>query len=67
MEYLEQREQSVLARHVTHGSRFGNVELALGQTTCNASFNASALLIADIDRCRRLLVCRTPEVEFPHA
>jgi len=49
--YLEQREQSVLVHHVTHGSRVGNVELVLGQTTRNssfeASFNASALLDAD--------------------
>ena len=71
VECLGQREPSALPHHVTHGSRVGNVELALGQTTCNGSFdapfNASALLDADIDRCRRLLVCRTPEVEFPHA
>jgi hypothetical protein len=69
--YLEQREQSVLVHHVTHGARVGDVELVLGQTTRNgsfeASFNASALLDADTDRCRRLLICRTPEVEFPHA
>jgi len=69
--YLQQREKSVLVHHVTHGARVGDVELVLGQTTrggsFEASFNASALLDAGTDRCRRLLICRTPEVEFPHA
>jgi hypothetical protein len=69
--YLQQREKSVLVHHVTHGARVGDVELVLGQTTRNgsfeASFNASALLDAETDRCRRLLICRTPEVEFPRA
>ena len=69
--YLQQREQSVLVHHVTHGARVGDVELVLGRTTRDgsfeASFNASALLDADTDRCRRLLICRTPELEFPDA
>ena len=67
--YLEQRERSVLVHHVTHGARVGEVELVLGRTTRDgsfeASFNASALLDAATDRCRRLLICRTPELEFP--
>jgi hypothetical protein len=67
--YLEQRERSVLVHHVTHGARVGEVELVLGRTTRDgsfeASFNASALLDAASDRCRRLLICRTPELEFP--
>lgn len=69
--YLEQRGQSVPCPSRDDGARVGNVELMLGQTTRNgsfeASFNASALLDADTDRCRCLLICRTPEVEFPHA
>jgi hypothetical protein len=69
--YLEQREASVLVHHVTHGARVGDVELVLGRTTregsFEASFNASALIDADTDRCRRLLICRTPELEFPQA
>jgi hypothetical protein len=67
--YLEQREKSVLVHHVTQGARAGDVELVLGRTTRDgsfeASFNASALLDQATDRCRRLLICRTPQVEFP--
>jgi hypothetical protein len=67
--YLEQRERSVLVHHVTHGARVGDVELVLGRTTRDgafeSSFNASALIDAATDRCRRLLICRTPELEFP--
>lgn len=67
--YLEQREKSALVHHVTRGARVGNVELVLGRTTRDgdfeASFNATALLDDASDRCRRLLIGRTPEVEFP--
>jgi hypothetical protein len=67
--YLDQREKSVLVHHVTQGARIGDVELVLGRTTRDgsfeASFNASALIDAATDRCRRLLIGRTPEVEFP--
>jgi hypothetical protein len=67
--YLEQREKSVLVHHVTRGARVGNVELVLGRTTRDgdfeASFNATALLNDAGDRCRRLLIGRTPEIEFP--
>ena len=69
--YLEQREKSVLVHHVTQGARAGGVELVLGRTTRDgsfeASFNASALIDAETSRCRRLLICRTPELEFPQA
>ena len=67
--YLEQREKSVLVHHVTHGARVGDVELVLGSTTRDAgfeaSFNASALLDASGEKCRRLLIGRTPQIEFP--
>jgi hypothetical protein len=67
--YLEQREKSVLVHHLTEAARVGDVELVLGRTTRDgafeASFNASALLEPATDKCRRLLICRTPEVEFP--
>jgi len=67
--YLEQREKSVLVHAVTHGARVGDVELVLGRTTRDgvfeASFNASALLDPATDRCRRLLIGRTPRLEFP--
>ena len=66
--YLEQREKSVLVHHVIHGARVGDVELMLGQTTRDgdfeATFNASALLDVS-DKCRRLLIGRTPQIEFP--
>lgn len=69
--YLEQREKSVLVHHVTRGARVGNVELVLGRTTRDgdfeASFNATALLDDTDNRCRRLLIGRTPEVEFPQS
>jgi hypothetical protein len=67
--YLEQREKSVLVHELTHGSRVGDVELVLGRTTRDgdfeASFNASALLDPSTNRCRRLLIGRTPQIEFP--
>ena len=67
--YLEQREKSVLVHHVTQGARVGDVELVLGRTTRDgsfeASFNASALIEPATNRCRRLLIGRTPQVEFP--
>lgn len=67
--YLDQRERSVLIHHVTEGARAGDVELVLGRTTRDgsfeASFNASALVDPATGKCRRLLICRTPEVEFP--
>ena len=67
--YLEQREKSVLVHHVTHGARVDDVELVLGRTTRDgayeAAFNASAMLDEATDRCRRLLIGRTPEIEFP--
>ena len=67
--YLEQREKSVLVHHVTEGARVDDVELVLGRTTrggdFEASFNASALIDAASNRCRRLLIARTPQIEFP--
>lgn len=66
--YLEQREKSILVHHPTAGTRLGDVELMLGRTTrtgvFESSFNASAELDASSGKCRRLLMCRTPEVEF---
>ena len=67
--YLEQREKSVLVHEITQGARVDGVELVLGRTTRDgafeASFNASALIDPTTDRCRRLLIGRTPLVEFP--
>lgn len=69
--YLEQREKSVLVHHLTHGARVDDVELVLGRTTRDgefeASFNASALLDVETNRCRRLLIGRTPQLQFPEA
>jgi hypothetical protein len=69
--YLEQREKSVFVHHLTHGARVDDVELVLGRTTRDgefeASFNASALIDAESNRCRRLLIGRTPELEFPES
>ena len=67
--YLEQREKSVLVHEITNGARVDDVELVLGRTTRDgdfeASFNASALIDPATDRCRRLLIGRTPRIEFP--
>ena len=67
--YLEQREKSVLVHHLTHGARVDDVELVLGRTTRDgafeASFNASAMLDTETNRCRRLLIGRTPKLQFP--
>lgn len=69
--YLEQREKSVLVHDITEGARVGDVELVLGRTTRDgvfeASFNASALIDGASDKCRRLLIGRTPEIEFPQS
>jgi hypothetical protein len=69
--YLAQREKSVLVHHITEGATAGDVELVLGRTTRDgsfeASFNASALVDTTSGTCRRLLICRTPELEFPRS
>lgn len=66
--YLEQREVSVLVHHLTHGARVADVELALGKTTRDgvfeAAFNVSAELDPAANKVRRLLIARTPEIEF---
>ena len=67
--YLEQRERSVLVHEVISSARVDDVELMLGRTTRDgafeATFNASALLDLATKRCRRLLIGRTPQIEFP--
>jgi hypothetical protein len=67
--YLEQREKSVLVHEVIRGARVDDVEMMLGRTTRDgafeASFNASAFIDPATDRCRRLLIGRTPQIEFP--
>lgn len=68
VEYLQQREKSVLVHEVLAGARVGEVELALGRTTRNGDFEASFNTSAQLDgsgRVRRLLICRTPEISFP--
>lgn len=64
--YLGQREKSTLVHRLLAGSTVGTTEMVVGMTTRDgafeASFNASAQLVAG--RVRRLLICRTPEVDF---
>ncbi|MBA8958650.1 hypothetical protein JOJ86_001941 [Rhodococcus percolatus] len=67
VEYLQQREKSVLVHEILAGARVGEVELALGRTTRNGNFEASFNTSAQLDgsgRVRRLLICRTPELAF---
>jgi hypothetical protein len=65
--YLAQREKSTLVHHILRGARVGDTEIVLGETTrqgdFEASFNASAQLTAE-GRVRRLLICRTPRLQF---
>lgn len=64
--YLAQREKSTLVHEVIAGSTVGDTELVLGRTTRDgafeASFNASAQLVDG--KVRRLLMARTPALEF---
>ena len=66
--YLEQREVSVLVHHLTHGARVEDVEMALGKTTRDGTFEAAFNVSAELDpaanKVRRLLIARTPEIEF---
>jgi hypothetical protein len=68
--YLEQREKSVLVHELTRGARVDDVELVLGRTTRDgafeATFNASALIDPASEKCQRLLIGRTPHIEFAH-
>ena len=65
--YLEQREKSTLVHHIMAGATVDDTELVLGKTTRDgvfeASFNATAQL-TDNGLARRLLICRTPEIDF---
>lgn len=65
--YLAQREKSTLVHHIDVGAVVGAYELVLGRTTrgdvFEASFNATAQL-DDTGAVRRLLIARTPEVDF---
>ena len=66
--YLAQREKSTLVHHILKGAKVDDTELVVGETrrqgAFEASFNASARLTADGTRIRRLLICRTPKVNF---
>lgn len=66
--YLGQREKSTLVHHLLQGARVADTELVLGETRrlgeFEASFNASAQVVEDGTKVRRLLICRTPRVKF---
>ncbi|WP_248963332.1 hypothetical protein [Sphaerisporangium perillae] len=67
--YLEQREKNALVHHLLRTAAVGDVELGLGTVTRDgqfeASFNVTAFVEPASGRCRRLLICRTPEIAFP--
>ncbi|WP_433510349.1 hypothetical protein ACQP2T_41670 [Nonomuraea sp. CA-143628] len=67
--YLEQREKNALVHHLVRATAVGDVELGLGTVTRDgrfeASFNVTALVDPASGKCRRLLICRTPEIAFP--
>ena len=66
--YLAQREKNGRVHTVVTSARNGDVEMVLGRVTRDgafeASFNATAEIDAATDKARRLLICRTPAVEF---
>lgn len=66
--YLEQRAKNVRIHEVVAASRVGDIEMVLGRVTRDgefeASFNATAEIDQSTNKARRLLICRTPEVEF---
>ncbi|MET7328097.1 hypothetical protein [Nonomuraea sp. NPDC005650] len=67
--YLEQREKNTLVHHLVRAAAVDDVELGFGLVTRDgrfeASFNVTALVDPASGRCRRLLICRTPEITFP--
>lgn len=69
--YLEQREKNALIHHLVTSAKVGNTELGLGTVTRDdefeASFNVTALVDQATGKCRRLLICRTPEISFSAA
>ncbi|MEU4314312.1 hypothetical protein [Nocardia sp. NPDC024068] len=65
--YLAQREKSTLVHHIDIGAVIGEYELVLGRTTRDGVFEASFNATAQLDSAgavRRLLIARTPEVDF---
>lgn len=66
--YLAQREKSTLVHHILKGAKVDDTEMVLGETrrqgAFEASFNASARLTLDGTQIERLLICRTPKVNF---
>jgi hypothetical protein len=66
--YLEQREVNVRLHEVVASSTVGNIELVLGRVTRDgvfeASFNATAKIDEATGLCSRLMIARTPGVEF---
>ena len=68
--YLKQREKSVLVHEVTRGARVEDVELAPGRTNAGTApsrrpSTPRRCLDPATNRCRRLLIGRTPHIEFP--
>ncbi len=67
MSYLAQRDKSAFVHQVLAGTTSGQIELVLGEVTRDGDFEASFNATAQVDdsgRMRRLLICRSPEVEF---
>lgn len=67
-EFLKGRPKSERLHDVFAYQRMGNFETAFGRSTqggsFEASFNATAQLDPVSNKARRLLICRTPAVEF---
>lgn len=66
--YLAQREKNALIHEIASGAVDGDVEMCLGKTTRDGDFEAQFNATARIDRASgkvsRLLICRTPEINF---
>lgn len=67
-QYLAQREKGALIHEVQVSSTSEGHELCLGRTTRAGEFEAQFTAVAQIDgasgKVRRLLICRTPEINF---
>lgn len=66
--YLEQREKGALIHGIISSAHVDDLEMCLGKTTrgglFEAQFNATAQIDPTSGKIRRLLICRTPDINF---
>ncbi len=66
--YLGQREKNALLHTIESSATVGDIEMCLGRTerdgVFEAQFNATARIDKATGKLSRLLICRTPEINF---